>query len=58
MRSQKVVTPLKNGVQAFRKSIKGLDSPVKPGNDEIRRFATFYEAVMFGTDKKACKVIL
>jgi len=32
---------LKNGVQAFCKSIKELDSPVKPGNDEKQGLGLF-----------------
>jgi len=47
---------LKNGVQAFRKSIKELDSPVKPGNDEIKRFVAFYEFIK-GDEVKTVAII-
>jgi hypothetical protein len=50
--SQKVVTPLKNGVQVFCNSLKILDSGACPGprsrvrrNDETWSFSTFYELV-------------
>jgi len=58
MVSQKVVTPVKTGVQSFDNYPKSLDSGACPGlrsgirrNDGMRRFLTFCEFINF-TDKK------
>jgi hypothetical protein len=44
MASQKVVTPLKKGVQRIRNELKTLDSRFH-GNDGKGRFLTFYEFI-------------
>jgi hypothetical protein len=47
MHSQKVVTPLKNGVQGFPKSSEMLDSGFRR-NDGKKAFSTFYDLINFG----------
>jgi hypothetical protein len=44
MNSQKVVTPVKAGVQSLRKWLNKLDSGFRR-NDEKGRFSTFYEII-------------
>ncbi len=45
MNSQKVVTPVKTGVQSLRKWLNRLDSGFRR-NDEKWYFSTFYEFII------------
>jgi hypothetical protein len=48
MNSQKVVTPVKTGVQMVCNCLKGLDSGFRR-NDGKRYFLTFYETINIQT---------
>jgi hypothetical protein len=48
MTSQKVVTPVKTGVQDIDKLLKLLDSGFRR-NDDKKRFQTFYETIHIGS---------